>query len=101
MEAAATVENRNDAVSHRGLENAPRFPQLPPPSASQFYTATDADVYTLTRSRDGDPGGGMLLKSRGPMVLKTDNAAPQPILHPPSGLVSFNPLFYATLIREV
>ena len=70
MEAAATVENRNSAVSHRGLENAPRFPQLPQPTPH----GVDQRQLTAILSPRHAIGtrGGMLLNNRAPMVLKTD-----------------------------
>jgi hypothetical protein len=70
MEAAATVENRNDAVSPRGLENASRFPQLPQPT---LHGVDQPQPTAILSARHAiGPWGGMLLNNRGPMVLKTD-----------------------------
>ena len=55
MEAAAAVENRNGAVSHRGLENAPRFPQLPQPASPESLNGNQR-LYSA-RHANGTPGG--------------------------------------------
>lgn len=56
MEAAATVENRNGRFPTAAWKTLRVFHSSHSP-LRLVYTATDTDVYTLNRSRDGDPGG--------------------------------------------
>jgi hypothetical protein len=68
---AAPQMKRPNCFSHRGLENAPRFSQLPQPTLH----GVDQRQPTAILSPRHVTGtlGGMLLSNRGPMVLKTDS----------------------------
>ena len=72
MEAAATVGNHTAGFPPQ-LGKRSAFPTAPTVLCDWSHTTMDADVYTLKPVTRWGPRGGMLLKSRGPMVLKTDS----------------------------
>src|SRR6266581_178756 len=75
MESAAAVENRQRRGFPPRLGKRSAFPTAPTARAS-WGLSTATNGYTLSASRERGPWGGMLLNSRGPMVLKTVRLVP-------------------------